>query len=106
VDITGPGSDTDPELMERLQRQVLDGATDDVLHTLVEQTEDPTNDVVAALLAQARREGEDTPHRTKGPGVLGATPEQPIGPFGRWHEPGEDPETDTNADQDGPHPSA
>ncbi|MEU5547938.1 hypothetical protein AB0G85_37475 [Streptomyces sioyaensis] len=23
------------------------------------------------------------PHRTKGPGVLGATPEQPIGPFGR-----------------------
>lgn len=44
------------------------------------------------------------PHRTKGPGVLGATPEQPIGPFGRWPESGEDPETDTNADQDGPRP--
>ncbi|MEE1761070.1 hypothetical protein [Streptomyces sp. SP18BB07] len=28
------------------------------------------------------------PHRTKGPGVLGATPEQPIGPFGHWPEPG------------------
>ncbi|MEU8974803.1 hypothetical protein AB0D11_37050 [Streptomyces monashensis] len=29
------------------------------------------------------------PHRAKGPGVLGATPEQPIGPFCRWSEPGE-----------------
>ncbi|MEU9056452.1 hypothetical protein AB0D37_39710 [Streptomyces sp. NPDC048384] len=59
VDLTGPGSGTDPELMERLQRQVLGGATDEVVDTLVEQTEDGTNDVVAALLAQARREGED-----------------------------------------------
>ena len=25
-------------------------------------------------------------HRTKGPGVLGATPEQPIGPFGWWED--------------------
>jgi DNA invertase Pin-like site-specific DNA recombinase len=58
VDLTGPGSGTDPELMERLQHQVLGGADDDVLHALVEQTEDQ-NDVVAALLAQARREGED-----------------------------------------------
>jgi hypothetical protein len=24
------------------------------------------------------------PHRTKGPGVLGATPEQPDGSLGRW----------------------
>lgn len=43
--------------MERLQRQVLEG--DGVLDTLVEQTEDGTDDVVAALLAQARYEGED-----------------------------------------------
>ncbi|WP_455771599.1 recombinase family protein [Streptomyces hygroscopicus] len=57
VDLTGPGSGTDPELMERLTRQVLEG--DGVLDTLVEQTEDGTNDVVAALLAQARHEGED-----------------------------------------------
>lgn len=27
------------------------------------------------------------PHRTKGPGVLGAAPEQPGGPFGCWPEP-------------------
>ncbi|MFF5143074.1 hypothetical protein ACFY6U_25655 [Streptomyces sp. NPDC013157] len=60
VDLTGPGSGTDPELMDRLQRQVLGGATDEVTVTLVEQTEDGTDDVVAALLAQARREGEDT----------------------------------------------
>ncbi|MFE5518380.1 recombinase family protein [Streptomyces virginiae] len=60
VDLTGPGSGTNPELMERLQHQVLTPATDDLLHTLVEQAEDQTTDVVAALLAQARREGEDT----------------------------------------------
>ncbi|MGW0844249.1 recombinase family protein [Streptomyces sp. NPDC002787] len=60
VDLTGPGSGTDPELMERLQRQVLGGAADDVMDTLVEQSEEQTDDVVAALLAQARREGEDT----------------------------------------------
>ncbi|MFV0138133.1 hypothetical protein ACLGIH_34135 [Streptomyces sp. HMX87] len=30
------------------------------------------------------------PHRTKGPGVLGATPEQPDGPFGRWPKDDED----------------
>ncbi|MDH3039227.1 recombinase family protein [Streptomyces sp. TRM75561] len=59
VDLTGSGSGTDPELMEHLQHQVLGGTDDDVLHTLVEQTEDQTNDVVAALLAQVRREGED-----------------------------------------------
>ncbi|MFF8387783.1 hypothetical protein ACF053_29655 [Streptomyces kanasensis] len=45
--------------MERLQRQVLGGATDDVLDTLVEQAEDQANDIVAALLAQARSEEED-----------------------------------------------
>jgi hypothetical protein len=60
VDLTGPGSGTDPELMERLTRQVLGGATDEATATLVEQTEDGTDDVVAALLAQARQEGEDT----------------------------------------------
>ncbi|WP_178379126.1 hypothetical protein [Streptomyces sp. NBRC 110465] len=35
------------------------------------------------------------PHRTKGPGTLGATPEQPYGPFGRW--PGDDEEHDAAA---------
>ncbi|MFD5006249.1 hypothetical protein ACFWMV_25445 [Streptomyces mutabilis] len=55
VDLTGPGSGTEPELMERLQRQVLGGATDDALNALVEQTEDQANDVVAALLARTRR---------------------------------------------------
>jgi hypothetical protein len=60
VDLTDPSSDTDPELMDRLTRQALGGATDDVTATLVEQTEDGTNDVVAALLAQARHEGEDS----------------------------------------------
>ncbi|QKZ20832.1 hypothetical protein [Streptomyces chartreusis] len=59
MDLTGPGDGTDPELMERLLRQALGGAIDDVLHTLVEQTEDGANDVVAALLVQARREEED-----------------------------------------------
>ncbi|WP_210949993.1 recombinase family protein [Streptomyces sp. MK37H] len=59
VDLTGPGSGTDPELMERRQRQVLGGTTDDVVDTLVEQPEDQANDVVAALLAQTRNEGED-----------------------------------------------
>jgi hypothetical protein len=44
--------------MERLQRQVLGGATDDVVDTLAEQSKDGTNDVVAALLAQARRKAE------------------------------------------------
>jgi hypothetical protein len=61
VDLTGPGSGTDPELMERLQRQVLvGGAACDVLDTLVEQTEDQGDGVVAELLAEARgaREGE------------------------------------------------
>ncbi|MFG2862327.1 hypothetical protein [Streptomyces sioyaensis] len=54
VDFTGPGSGTDPELMERLTRQVLGPGAGDVVDTLVEQTEDGTDDVVAALLAQAR----------------------------------------------------
>lgn len=58
-DLTGPGSGTDPDLIERLQRQALDPAANDVVDTLVEQTENGTNDVVAALVAQARREGED-----------------------------------------------
>jgi hypothetical protein len=53
VDLTGPG--TEPDLMERLQRQVLGGATDDAPNALVEQTEDQANDVVAALLARTRR---------------------------------------------------
>ncbi|MFF4052809.1 hypothetical protein ACFYZ5_39805 [Streptomyces chartreusis] len=39
VGLTGPGS----------------GSTDEVVDTLVEHTEDGTNDVVAALLAQARK---------------------------------------------------
>ncbi|MFD5300122.1 hypothetical protein ACFWJU_33595 [Streptomyces mutabilis] len=55
MDLTGPGSGTEPELLERLQRQVLGGATDDALNALVEQTEDQANDVVAALLARTRR---------------------------------------------------
>lgn len=55
VDLTGPGSGTDPELMERLQHQVLAPAADGVPRPLVEQTEDE----LAALLAQARNEGED-----------------------------------------------
>ncbi|MFF5106796.1 recombinase family protein [Streptomyces sp. NPDC000134] len=59
VDLTGPGSGTDAELMQRLNRQVMDGATDEVLHTLVERSEEQTDDVVAALLVQARRDGED-----------------------------------------------
>jgi len=52
--ITGPGSGTDPELMERLTRQVLDATGDQTADVLVEQTEDGTTDVVAHLLAQAR----------------------------------------------------
>ncbi|MFI6353596.1 hypothetical protein ACIBJF_13255 [Streptomyces sp. NPDC050743] len=60
VDLTSPGSGTEPELLERLTRQVLGPSAGDVVDTLVEQTEDGTDDVVAALLAQARggREGE------------------------------------------------
>ncbi|MFC9164417.1 recombinase family protein [Streptomyces fungicidicus] len=57
VDLTGPGSGTDPELMERLRRHVVGGAADDVMDTLVEESEEQTDDVVEALLAQARREG-------------------------------------------------
>jgi DNA invertase Pin-like site-specific DNA recombinase len=49
--ITGPGSGTDPELMERLTTQVLDG--DSVLDNLARQAEG-SHDVVAQLLAQAR----------------------------------------------------
>lgn len=59
VGLTCPGSGTNPELMERLTRQALGGATDDVVDRLVEQSEEQTDDVVAALLAQARHEGED-----------------------------------------------
>ncbi|MQY40984.1 hypothetical protein SRB17_90210 [Streptomyces sp. RB17] len=63
MDLTGPGSGTDPELMERLQRQVLDGAGEKLVDTPARQTEDGTKDVVAQLLAQARgtREGEWSP---------------------------------------------
>lgn len=50
--ITGPGSGTDPERMERLTTQVLDG--DSVLDNLARQAEDGSHDVVAQLLAQAR----------------------------------------------------
>ncbi|MGW2648520.1 hypothetical protein ACWC2T_27205 [Streptomyces sp. NPDC001393] len=61
VDLTGPGSGTDPELLERLTRQVLGPAVGDVVDTLVEPSGDGTDDVVAAaLLAQARAEGEDS----------------------------------------------
>ncbi|MFC9624665.1 hypothetical protein ACFTXM_33420 [Streptomyces sp. NPDC056930] len=45
--------------MERLTRQVTGPAADEVLHALVERTQDQTNDAVAALPPQARREGED-----------------------------------------------
>jgi hypothetical protein len=50
--ITGPGSGTDPERMERLTTQVLDG--DSVLDNLGRQAEDGSHDVVAQVLAQAR----------------------------------------------------
>ncbi|MER7832211.1 hypothetical protein [Streptomyces sp. NPDC095602] len=46
--------------MDRLTRQALGGAADDMMATLVEQSEDGTSDVVAALLAQARHEREDS----------------------------------------------
>ncbi|WNZ07857.1 hypothetical protein [Streptomyces sp. 11x1] len=52
--ITGPGSDTDPALMERLTAQVLDGDT--VLDDLARQAEDGSDDMVAQLLAQARND--------------------------------------------------
>ncbi|EGX60675.1 MULTISPECIES: recombinase family protein [Streptomyces] len=42
VDLTGPGN----------------GTTGEVVNTLVEQTGDGTNEIVATLLAQARSEGE------------------------------------------------
>ncbi|MCG0289032.1 hypothetical protein [Streptomyces sp. PSAA01] len=54
--ITGPGSGTDPALMERLTAQVLDGDT--VLDDLTHQAEGGSDDVVAQLLAQARN-GDD-----------------------------------------------
>jgi hypothetical protein len=56
VDLTGPGSGTGPEVMERLTR--LDGTSDEVTDALAEQTEDGTKDVVAQLLAQARNGGD------------------------------------------------
>lgn len=46
------------------------------------------------------------PHRTKGPGVLDATPEQPIGPFGRWAEADRDQEQDNGIGQDEPQHDA
>jgi hypothetical protein len=36
------------------------------------------------------------PHRTKGPGVLGAVGPGDTGPFGRWPEPDQDSEPDTD----------
>ncbi|MGY5116234.1 hypothetical protein ACWC2H_10325 [Streptomyces sp. 900105755] len=48
---------TDPELMERLTRQVLGPGSGDMVDALVEQVEDGTDDVVAALLAPARNGG-------------------------------------------------
>ncbi|MGW5689243.1 hypothetical protein [Nonomuraea sp. NPDC003754] len=50
--ITGRGSGTDPELMERLTAQVLDGDT--VLDDLARHAQHGTDDVVAQLLSQAR----------------------------------------------------
>ncbi|GGR71249.1 hypothetical protein GCM10010269_07560 [Streptomyces humidus] len=44
--------------MERRQGQVLGSATTDMADTRVVQPEDQADDVVAALLAQARQEGE------------------------------------------------
>ncbi|MFF6829956.1 hypothetical protein [Streptomyces longwoodensis] len=35
-----------------------------------------------------------TPHRTKGPGALGAEGPGRIGPFGRWPKDGEDEDQD------------
>ncbi|GAA2644250.1 hypothetical protein [Streptomyces vastus] len=58
MDLTGPGSGTGPELMERLTRQVLDGTSDEVPDAPVGQTEDGTKNVVAQLLAQARHGGD------------------------------------------------
>ncbi|ANP50676.1 recombinase family protein [Streptomyces griseochromogenes] len=58
VDLTGPGSGTDPELMDRLTQQVLDGTSDEVIDALTEQTDDGAKDVVAQLLAQARNGGD------------------------------------------------
>ncbi|WP_211258953.1 hypothetical protein [Spirillospora albida] len=54
--ITGLGSGTDPELLERRTAQVIDGGT--VLDDLTRQAQDGTDDVVAQLLAQARN-GDD-----------------------------------------------
>ncbi|WP_018586194.1 hypothetical protein [Salinispora arenicola] len=61
-----------------------------MLHTLVEQTEDETNDVVAALLAQARqRGGRVIPARTRTK-IWRTRSRRPgrIGPFGRWADEG------------------
>ncbi|MEU5200383.1 hypothetical protein AB0G86_41145 [Streptomyces scabiei] len=55
--ITGPGSGMDPELMERLTRQALDGNTDQVLADLVRQTEDDTSDAVLADLVRQSEDG-------------------------------------------------
>ncbi|MGW2741859.1 recombinase family protein [Streptomyces sp. NPDC001450] len=58
VDLTGPGSGTDPGLMDRLTQQVLDGTSDEVIDALTEQTDDGAKGVVAQLLAQARNGGD------------------------------------------------
>ncbi|MFE0332507.1 hypothetical protein ACFW08_38115 [Streptomyces sp. NPDC058960] len=55
--IAGPGSSTDPVLMERLARQVLDG--DNVLDDLARQAQDGPDEVVVHLLAQARDGGTE-----------------------------------------------
>lgn len=41
--ITGPGSGTHPELMERLTRQALEGSNDDVLELLAQRAADEGN---------------------------------------------------------------
>lgn len=38
------------------------------------------------------------PHRTKGPGILGATPEQLVDLFGTWCEPSSNESDDTTAE--------
>ncbi|MFG2949874.1 hypothetical protein [Streptomyces adustus] len=74
---TGSGSGTDPELMERLTRQVLGGTNDEVLELLAQQLHRRGEPHVIPL----------PPIRTKGPGVLGAAGPGSCGPFGRWPEP-------------------
>ncbi|WP_063733540.1 hypothetical protein [Streptomyces sp. RTd22] len=54
---TGPGSGTDPELMDRLSQQALGGYSDQVPADLVRQVEDGTNH---AVLTDLVRQSEST----------------------------------------------